>query len=166
MARPLSRTDNEIAEIYKRHIKTVYGICYSFMKNRVDTDDAVSETFIKMIKAAPSFESQEHEKAWLIRTATNVCKNMLTHWQRRLENLEDYANRLQTESSFEPSGTLTAISRLPSKYKAVVYLFYYEGYTSAQCSKILRKPHSTIRYFLQEARESLKQTLGGEFNEE
>ena len=166
MARPLSRTDDEIAEIYKRHVKIVYGICYSFMKNRVDTDDAVSDTFIKMIKAAPFFESEEHEKAWLIRTATNVCKNLLKHWQRRLGNLEDYADSLQTQSSFEPSDTLLAISHLPPKYRTVVYLFYYEGYTSDQCSKILRKPHSTIRYFLQEAREALKQTLGGDFDEE
>ena len=166
MTRPLSRINNDAADIYKRHIKTVYWVCYTFMKNRADTDDAVSETFAKMLKAAPAFENEEHEKAWLIRTATNVCKDILKHWQRRLENLEDYENRLQIDDIFEPNVTLMAISHLPDKYKIVVYLFYYEGYTSAQCSKILHKPHSTIRYFLQEARKALKQTLGGNFDEE
>jgi len=80
MAKSLLRTDNEIAAIYTRHVKTIYRVCYTYMKNPADTEDAVSETFIKMIKSAPAFESEEHEKAWLIRTAVNVCKDVLKVW--------------------------------------------------------------------------------------
>jgi len=165
MAKSLLRTDNEIAEIYKRNINAVYWVCFNYMKNRADTDDAVSETFVKMITSSPVFESEEHEKAWLIRTATNVCKDFLKHWRRRLENIEDYADSLVADSGFEIDTTLEAVCRLPEKHKTTVYLYYYEGYTSAQISKILKKPQSTIRYYLHEARKALKKEIGGDFSE-
>lgn len=74
MSKSLLRTDKEIAEIYKRHSKTVYRVCFAYMKNPADTEDAVQDTFFQLIKSGPAFESEEHEKAWLIRTATNICK--------------------------------------------------------------------------------------------
>ncbi|MDR2532326.1 MAG: sigma-70 family RNA polymerase sigma factor [Oscillospiraceae bacterium] len=165
MAKSLLRTDSEIAEIYKRNADTVYWVCFNYMKNRADTEDAVSDTFVKMIAATPIFESEEHEKAWLIRTAANICKNYLKHWRRRLENLDDYTDSLIVESGFEIDETLDIVCRLPEKYKTAVYLHYYEGYTSVQISKMLQKPQSTIRYYLHEARKALKKELGGNFDE-
>lgn len=71
MAKPLLRTDAEITELYQRHVKTVYRVCFAYMKNPADTEDAVSDTFYRMMKAEVIFESEEHEKAWLIRTAAS-----------------------------------------------------------------------------------------------
>ena len=82
MSNSLLRTDKEIAEIYTRHSKTVYRVCFAYMKNPADTEDAVQDTFFQLIKSGPAFESEEHEKAWLIRTASNICKDVLRHWIR------------------------------------------------------------------------------------
>jgi len=166
MAKSLLRTNSEIAEIYNRHVKTIYGVCFAYMKNPADTEDAVSETFIKLIKSAPMFESEEHEKAWLIRIASNVCKDVLKHWWRRKEDIADYSETLKTEDSLEYSGLLKAVCSLPDKYKTAVHLYYYEGYNSSEISQILRKPQSTIRYYLSEARKILRKKLGGDFDEE
>ena len=46
MSKSLLRTDKEIAEIYKRHSKTVYRVCFAYMKNPADTEDAVQDMFI------------------------------------------------------------------------------------------------------------------------
>ncbi|MBO5987690.1 MAG: RNA polymerase sigma factor, partial [Lachnospiraceae bacterium] len=62
------RTEEEITEIYERHMKTVYRVCFAYMKNAAETEDAVQETFFRLIRKDPRFESAEHEKAWLIRT--------------------------------------------------------------------------------------------------
>mgnify|MGYP003024422439 FL=1 len=43
MSKSLLRTDKEIAEIYKRHSKTVYRVCFAYMKNPADTEDAVQD---------------------------------------------------------------------------------------------------------------------------
>lgn len=164
MAKSLLRTNKEIAEIYKRQMKTVYRVCFAFMKNPSDTEDAVQNTFYKMIKSGVAFESEEHEKAWLIRTATNVCKNSVKHWFRKRVDLVDYENLLSTEN-IEIDDTFEVVMGLPDKYKTVVYLYYYEGYTTPDISIILQKPQSTIRNYLHEARGILKEKLGGDFNE-
>lgn len=48
MSNSLLRTDKEIAEIYTRHSKTVYRVCFAYMKNPADTEDAVQDTFFQL----------------------------------------------------------------------------------------------------------------------
>jgi RNA polymerase sigma-70 factor (ECF subfamily) len=162
MAKSLLRTDKEVAEIYMRQMRTVYRVCFTYMKNAADTEDAVQDTFYKMLASGVVFESGEHEKAWLIRTAANVCKNSIRHWFRKHEDLADYEN-LQGAGNIEIDDTFEAVMGLPDKYKSVVYLYYYEGCTTPEISDILQKPQSTIRNHLHEARGVLKEKLGGEF---
>jgi RNA polymerase sigma-70 factor (ECF subfamily) len=164
MANSPSRADREIAEIYERHRLTVYRVCFAYMKNAADTENAVQDTFYRLIKSGALFESGEHEKAWLIRTAANVCKNVLRHWWRRRERLEDHEN-LRGDGSVEIDEVFSAVAGLPDKYKTVVYLYYYEGYDSAEIAGILKRPKSTIRNYLHEARGVLREKLGGDFNE-
>ena len=165
MSSSLLRTDEEIAELYERHKKTVYRVCFAYMKNSADTEDAVQETFFKLIKAGPAFESAEHEKAWLIRTAANVCKNALRHWWRKRESIEDLCDVLRSEE-IEIDNMIQTVLALPDRYKAAVYLYYYEGYTGAEIAKLLKKPQSTIRNYLHEARIMLRERLGDDFDEE
>ena len=164
MSKSLLRTDKEIAEIYERHSQTVYRVCFAYMKNPMDTEDAVQGTFFRLIAKNPKFESEEHEKAWLIRTATNICKDELKHWWRKHENIDDH-NELQSGDSINTDDVFQAVMELPDKYKTVIYLYYYEGYNSAEIAKMLRKPKATIRYHLHEARNLLKERLGEYFCE-
>ena len=165
MSNSLLRTDEEIAALYERHSKTVYRVCFAYMKNPADTEDAMQDTFFKLIKANPAFESIEHEKAWLIRTAANVCKNTLRHWWRKHENIEDLCDVLRSEG-IETDHILQTVLELPDRYKTAVYLYYYEGYTGAEIAKLLKKPQSTIRNYLHEARIILRERLGDDFDEE
>ena len=165
MADSLLRTDKEIAEMYERHKDMIYRICFAYMKNVMDTEDVIQDTFVSLIKAGAVFENAEHEKAWIIRTATNLCKNALRHWWRRRESLKDY-EALQANDVFEIDDTFNAVMALPDKYKTAVYLYYYEGYDSVEISKLLQKPQSTIRYYLSQARKILREILGGELSGE
>jgi RNA polymerase sigma-70 factor (ECF subfamily) len=135
------------------------------MKNAADTEDAVQDAFFRLIKSGTAFESVEHEKAWLIRTASNCCKNTLRSWWRKRERLDDCGN-LRAGENVETNDIFNAVMGLPDKYKTPIYLYYYEGYDSAEISKILRKPPSTIRNHLREARIALRKKLGGDFYEE
>lgn len=71
-------------EIYNRHVDTVYRVCFSFMKNAADTEDMVQGTFLKLFSCKKEFASEEHEKAWLIVTASNTCRDELRRFKRRL----------------------------------------------------------------------------------
>ena len=164
MKNPLLRTDKEITLLYARHKSTVWRVCFAYLKNASDTEDAVQETFIRLIRSGPVFESEEHEKAWLIRTASNVCKNMLGHWWRKRESIEQLPD-LPTIEKADTSDVLEAVLALPDRYKTAVYLYYYEGYTGAEIAGMLKKPQSTVRNHLREARAILKERLGDDFDE-
>jgi len=154
--RNMEQTSQNTEELYKRHSKMVYRVSFSYLKNTEDTKDAVSEIFLKLIQTKIAFQTAEHEKAWLLRTTINYCKDFLKNWRRKKvnTNIDDYSN-IESENPFKNYEVLTAVMELPDKYKYVIHLHYYEGYTSQEISKILKKPHSTIRYHLQEARKIL-----------
>ena len=158
----LQRTGKEITEIYNRQVDTVYRICFSFMKNTADAEDMVQETFLRLISGNVVFQSEEHEKAWLIVTASNLCRDTLKKWWRRTENIDDPALGLQ-QPPFEIDAVLDAIMRLPADQKCAVYMYYYEGYSTAEIAGYLHCPQATVRSRLSRARKTLKRKLGGDF---
>ena len=157
----LQRTGKEITEIYNRQVDTVYRICFSYMKNTQDTEDMVQETFLRLLSSGVGFVSEEHEKAWLIVTASNLCKDTLKKWWRRTEDIDDPALGLQ-QPPFEIDEVLAAILKLPADQKCAVYMYYYEGYTTAEIAEHLNCPEATVRSRLSRARAQLRTLLGGE----
>ena len=93
MAKALFRTDQELTEIYERQHRLLYRVCLSLMKNRADAEDAVQETFCRLIMKGPVLESETHERAWLLRTAENYCLSQLRHWWRKREGLAEQLHR-------------------------------------------------------------------------
>ena len=157
------RTDQELTQLYYRHVDTVWRICYSFMKNKADTEDMVQETFLRAFSWAKPFQSEEHEKAWLIVTASNLCKDALKRARRRDEPLEEHGELTAPQHSSE---VLEAVLALPEDYKAAVYLYYYEGRSAKEIASLLNCPQATVRTRLARARRRLKQMLVGELDEE
>ena len=160
MEKSLLRTDKEkdFTEIYYKHVDAVFRLCFTYLKNKQDTDDAVQEVFLKLLKYKGKFESEEHRKAWLIVTASNYCKNFLKHWWRKRKNIDDYTEIIGG-ASYKVDEMMELILALPEKYKTVVYLYYYEGYDSVQIAKMLHKPGATIRSYLSSARKMLKKEM-------
>lgn len=157
-------TNQEITDIYMRNHLLLYKICFLYMRNSDDAADILSETFCKMIEKSPQFKDTEHEKAWLIRVSTNLCKNHLKSKYRQHANIDDYVETLAQDTSTDDMSENVRISmeNLPDKYKAVLVLYYYEGYSSEQIAKILRKPASTIRNDICKARKLLKEAMEDE----
>ncbi|MDR0916080.1 MAG: RNA polymerase sigma factor [Oscillospiraceae bacterium] len=154
-------TTTEIEQIFDRRADTVYRVCYAFLRNRTDAEDAVQDTFVRLMRYAPEFREPEHEKAWLIRVASNVCKNMLKHPTRRQDSLDDHEH-LQAPTH-EPDATLACVLNLPERLKTCVYLHYYEGYSSVEIARLFGMPESTVRNRLRDARQILKTQLGDDY---
>lgn len=149
-----------IAAIYSRQADTVYRVCYLYVKNAQDAADLTQSTFLRLLQSAPApaFESPSHEKAWLIVTAGNLCKDFLRHWWRRVGPLED----AETAGAGQPSQQDAALVReqllaLPERYRLPLYLFYYEGYSTGEIAGMLRKKESTVRSLLHRGRERLRE---------
>ncbi|MCL2386609.1 MAG: RNA polymerase sigma factor [Defluviitaleaceae bacterium] len=155
------KDNSTFEEVYERRAEMVYRVCFSYLKNAADAEDITSQVFEKLLKHAPALKSEEHEKAWLLRTAINMCKNHLKSWRRKTVNIDDYES-LEYADAFPNKDLIKTVFELPERYKDVIYLYYYEGYSTAEVAEILSKPQSTIRSHMREARILLKGVLEDE----
>lgn len=158
MPNSLLRTNKDFEQVYLRHVDTVFRVCFIYMKdNKMDLEDAVQDTFVKFIRSDKRFDSLEHEKAWLIVTAANTCKNHLKNKWKRDVVLSDEIEGLYGD--FADNTVIQSILKLPENYKALIYLYYYEGYNSNEIAGILNQNASTVRSMLHRARGILRNEL-------
>lgn len=144
---------------------TVRRVCMVHLKSLSDTEDIFQTVFLKYILSSVAFESPEHEKAWFIRVTTNACRDLLKSFFRRntvpLDELVSEADELNDERR----EVLEAVLALPLKYREVIYLHYFEGYTAVEIGKMLNKNVNTVYTLLSRARGLLREELGGEDDE-
>lgn len=145
------------AEAFKKHSDMVYRLAVARVKNKYDADDVLQEVFLRFIKAKDKVENEEHLKALLIRITINCSKSMLTSsWFKRTEALSE-----SFSVSDEYSDTLDSVMRLPQKYRTVIHLHYYMGYSVDEIADILKSKPSTVKSQLHRARQKLKLDLEG-----
>ena len=147
-----------VSEAFKKHSDMVYRLAIARVKNKYDADDILQEVFLRLIKCKDKVENDEHLKALLIRITINCSKTMLTSsWFKRTEPLHE--NLSVQGKNFE---TLDAVMRLPQKYRTVIHLHYYMGYSVDEIAKILKSKPSTVKSQLYRARNKLKLDMEGE----
>lgn len=157
---PKRKKETDILAVYDRQVDTVYRVCFAYMKNQTEAEDLTQETFLKLMTSGQVFENERHEKAWLIVTASNLCKDTLKKWWRKNEDIDDYLN-LPQEIKETDNYVLEAILELPEDFKCAVYMYYYEGYTTAEIAEHYGCTESAIRSRLSRARKQLQTMLGG-----
>lgn len=150
------RAQEEIIDIYNRYSDMIYRITFLYLKNSSESEDALQNVFLKFIRYDGKFDSEEHLKAWLIVTAKNVCKDMLKNfWRKNRISLEQTAQHPYTDLHVHTE-TYQTVMTLHPKYRIPLYLYYYEGYSTAEISELLGINHSTVRSRLHTARKKLK----------
>ncbi len=158
----------EYEKIVTKYIDTVYRIAISHTKDAQDADDVVQQTFVKLLTNKVNFTDEEHIKHWLIRVCINECNSLFSSFWRKNVNLYEYSLQEEnvTTQSYEPSFTLQedsevyeAVKILPVKCRIVVYLFYYEGYSTKEIAEIIHVREATVRTRLVRARKMLKEVL-------
>ena len=156
------RSEQEANRAIDRYADTVRRICMIHLKNHADTEDIFQNVFLKYVLSTAVFENEEHEKAWFIRVTINACRDLLKSFFRsRTVSLDTLLDQ-PAELTQQDHTVLEAVLALPPKYRDVVYLHYYEGYTAPQISQILKKNVNTIYTLLTRAKQALRETLGGD----
>lgn len=156
------RDEHEANRAVEQYADMIRRICFVHLKNQSDSEDISQTVFLKYILYSGAFENAEHEKAWFARVTINACKDWMKSLLRRptapLEVLSEEAAAV----SGDDRELLEIVLALPTKYKNVIYLFYYEGYTAVEIAKILGKNENTIYSLLSRGRTLLKEKLGGD----
>ena len=154
MSTSLLRNNDLTETVFKRNYTTVYKIAYLRTGNTHDAEDIMQEVFLRYVKHKPSFENEEHEKAWFIRTAINRTNSFFTSaWKRRMVITDD--TQIDYDECFDNS-ILEAVMSLPKDMSTAVHLYYYEDMSIKEISEAMRKSESAVKSLLFRARKLLK----------
>ncbi|MCI6202535.1 MAG: RNA polymerase sigma factor [Lachnospiraceae bacterium] len=150
----------EFREFYDRQVKRVYQLAMVMMGNISDAEDVTQTVFLKAWEKKPDFRDADHEIAWILTTTRNQCKDIHKSFYRRkradLENAPEPQVTLETQMDSE---IWEALQSLAEKYRMVLYLYYYEGYSVRELSVILRRRESTLQTQLATGRKQMKSLL-------
>ena len=150
------RTNAEIERVVNEYATMLLRVAYSQLNNRAEAEDTVQEVLLKYMEKAPIFQREEHEKAWLLRVTVNHCKNHLASaWFRKRADLDEGIPALDN-AELE---VVSAVAALPAKYRAVVHLYYFEGYSTKEIAEILHSRPNTVSSRLSRARALLAKAL-------
>ena len=156
------RGEQEVNRALDRYADTVRRLCMIHLKSYADTEDIFQNVFLKYALGSASFESDAHEKAWFIRVTINACKDLIKSFFRSRSVSMEEIPELPADMEEEHREVLEADLSLPEKYRQVVYLHYYEGYTAPQIARILKRNVNTVCTLLTRSRQMLREKLGGE----
>ena len=157
-----AETNGRAEMILTRFGDSILRYAYTYLHNMSDAEEVLQDTLVQFLKTAPEFESENHEKAWLLRVAANLSKNRIRY--NKLREADELNEELVAEEREDLSFVWEAVKSLPVKYREVIHLFYHEGYQTAQIAKVLGRNESTVRSDLRRGREKLKEVLKGEYD--
>lgn len=151
-----------LENMIEKYSDMVYRLALTRTKSKENSEDVYQEVFLRLSKKLPNFESEEHEKAWIIKVTINCSKNLLNSAFLR------YKAEMKEEIAFETKerhDIYYAVQELPIKYRTIIHLYYYEKYKINEISEILNINENTIKSRLSRAREKLKEKVEGGIEE-
>lgn len=152
---------DDIETIIHTYGDMLFRLCLITLGNQSDAEDALQETFIKYIKKYPEFKNAEHEKAWLIKVATNKCRDIIRYKNNHpIVDIEEIKQLAEEKTN---SGIFDALMTLPSKSRTILTLYYVEGYSVKEIAKIIGKTTSCVKMRLQKGRRLLKDKYREEY---
>lgn len=146
----------------EKYSNMVYRLALTRTNSKENSEDVYQEVFFRLSRKMPTFESEEHEKAWLIKVTINCSKNLLN--SKFLKNTTEMRDDIVFETK-ERHDIYYAVQELTLKYRTIIHLYYYEGYKVNEISKILNINENTIKSRLARAREKLKEKIEGGIEE-
>lgn len=152
---------DDIEAIIDRYGDMLYRLCLIMLHSESDAEDAVQDTFIRYFRKAPAFESDEHRKAWLIRVATNRCRDLLRFRARHPQIDAEVPDSAVCDCA--RSGVLEALASLPEKYRVVLTLYYVEDCRIDEIAGIINRTTSAVKMRLQKGRKLLEEVYRKEY---
>ena len=154
MRKQTQRSSDELESVIDDYSNMIFKICLVMLCNEQDAEDALQEVFMRYLSKAPVFNESEHQKAWLIRVAVNICKDLqrfrFRHNHLDIDELSDYC------VTDESTGIMETVMMLSQRYKSVILLYYVEGYDVGSIAEILGISVSAVKKRLQRGREMIK----------
>ena len=109
---PVTLDRGEAERLVHAYSDLILRLSYTYLKSTDDAQDICQTVFLKLLQKPQAFSSPEHEKAWIICTAVNLCKDHLKSGWRRATVALDAAEAVPAPAEEEGS-LLSAVNLLP-----------------------------------------------------
>lgn len=152
----------EFEQVVNTYLNSVYRAAYAVTGNLQDAEDITQETFLTYFNKMPSFDNENHRKAWLLRVAMNKGKNLMRSFWKRNRIAFDDVGEVFVEEKEKDEELIQAIQALPKRCRMIIHLHYYEDYPISDIAKILKINENTVKAQLFRGRQLLKERLKGE----
>ncbi len=154
----------KVAEKMDMYGNMILRVAVTYVKNKQDAEDILQDVLVKYITGNPTFVSADHEKAWFLRVAINMAKNKCHSAAFRLRD-----NWMETDrycDAYQCNDVLEAVYQLPTKYKEIIYLYYYEEYSVKEIAELIHKKETTVKSLLRRGRDKLGRALKEDYGDE
>lgn len=156
-----SRSADEIEKMVRVHSDMLFRIALVMLGNKYDAEDVLQETVIRYMQKAPAFNSPEHEKAWLIKVVTNLCRDVQRYRMRHPKISYDELQGFVSDPG--NCGIIEALMTVPEKFRIVMLLYYMEEYRVEEIANIIGKSASAVKMRLKKGRKLLEEIYRKEY---
>lgn len=151
-----------VEHLVRTYSDLIARISYTWFSNTADVQDISQTVFLKLLTGNTTFETAEHERAWIIRMTLNACKDLKkSFWRRQVSSIEDAPEIPVAMPELEDNPVLAAVQSLPLKYRNAIYLHYYEGYQVQEIAAMTGERPNAVSAHLSRGRKKLRSLLGG-----
>lgn len=148
-------TRQEISKLYNDYSRDVYRLALSYLHSKHDAEDICQSVFLKLLEKDVTL-LPDREKAWLLTCTANACKNHLSSfWRKNIQALDDNL----VFASPEEQDLWQQLLILSPKDRALIHLYYYEGYSQEEIGQILGITRTAVQTRMQRARQKLRKEL-------
>lgn len=153
----MHKSEADIRRILQAHGNALYRTAFLLLGNQADIQDVLQEVLLRFLEKSPAFSSEDHERAWLLHVATNCCMDCLRF--RKKHACVDLSLLQECLAAPEQQSHIEELYALPAKWKSVLILHYFEGYSVAEIAQIMKLSKNAVKKRLQRGREALKLAL-------
>ena len=152
--------ESRFTALAEKYMDMVYRIALNALGSAADAEDVTQNVMVRLYRADPDFESEEHARRWLIRVAVNESKRLVgLPWKKREASFEEVLNAASVEADGLQKDLVRKIAQLQPKYRVPMYLYYFEGYSIKEIAELTGSKTSTLQTRLARGREKLREVL-------
>lgn len=149
-----NRDKRGLSVLYDRYSAALYGVALRIVRSEPVAEDVLQEAFIKIWKSSQSYDSKKGTLfTWMLNITRNTAidKTRSAHYRSngKIQPLEDFVNGSErvpvTEQSIEHIGLREKVDKLEVKYRTIVDMIYFEGYTQAEVAEKMDLPLGTVK---------------------
>ena len=163
LARACADGDSDVfASIYAKHGERMKSIAYHQLGNVSDAEDAVQETFLKVHRAAASYNGEAAFTTWLYRILVNTCYDMLRKRSRRIREtpIDEFVVDFRSSNAVDDVKRMALrklLEQLPEQRRIVFALFEIEGLSHAEIAEVLGISEANSKWILFSTKKQLQE---------